>query len=316
MDTIGRRFSQSFSFSTAAWAPSTTFDVLSSDPQGWINAQLSLGSLASFSTPEAFSSTDANSSYVSSSFDQIWIRDKSGQGFVLHLDEISIGSPSSYSVPSASDLPISANLEPTIVADAVPPVYGSSTARSGFIPLQIDFPPLQNEPFDLPSVPLFDPPSAFLKPQRYIMKLSPGSSLSTLQDICKELLGLGTGLGNLSSRFSGSCDPIFQDDNIQDLSWPFQSFTSASNSDLEAMTAALFGQVSYFEPDYHISLDDDTVNKPASSPPPDLSLVANMAAPVLTQTSSTPVTPVTTSSSVRSWGLDRIDQSESYLSSG
>ncbi|GAX76715.1 hypothetical protein CEUSTIGMA_g4161.t1 [Chlamydomonas eustigma] len=190
-DTISLRYSRSFQFSnrSSLIGPESPFNVLSADSQGWIHAQLRLYPLTRGSG--GCSSAD-NGEGLSGTWDTLNFQDVSGAPFQIGLDALQILSAAHGAV---SDTPAS------------PPTQVTSQEEIGTAPLLFNltaqaFPSIPG----LPLVPVFNAnvPTTAPNQLRFIMRLSPSATLTSLTSICQELDGLVLG----TPQFSGACEPI------------------------------------------------------------------------------------------------------------
>ncbi|GLC52478.1 hypothetical protein PLESTB_000633700 [Pleodorina starrii] len=235
-DTKMRRLSSEVQFSrmdaTAAYQNGVA--VLGSDDDGWIRFQIALAQLSILPgvvTTQQLADT--------SGWNRIVIRDISGIGFKLQLSSVRL---------------VALGLSASEWIDV-------NTTQLQLVPAQS---------FMLPVLNIETTEANQAAPQeKYIMKLKSSANLGTLKGICQELAGA---LPQRGSRFRGACDPItlpavfnMTSPDTAPLPWAFQSFTVASQTDLDQMRAALGASLEYLERDLQASIGDVIVHSTTST---------------------------------------------------
>ncbi|GAB4816035.1 hypothetical protein N2152v2_003081 [Parachlorella kessleri] len=269
-DSINRRQSKDLTLDSAAAGDAKV--LFGPDNNGWYHIQINLAKLTATDNTKAVSS-------LTNLWNRIVIRDKSGSGFVLQMDDgfifpsivssfltsedhTSAAATQAVGFPCSGSSACAALPQSAVSAADLIPLYGGETASG------------------VHSINELTPDNGFL------MRLKSNTTVEEAQTICRELEGLVDG----ESRFRGSCTGVFGADfgvqSVEDgnktVDWSFTSFVVDSEDDLTQMRKTLGDTVSYFERDRVATLD---VVKAVELPD-----VANV------QDASVP------------WGLDRIDQ--------
>uniref|UniRef100_A0A383V4M1 Peptidase S8/S53 domain-containing protein n=1 Tax=Tetradesmus obliquus TaxID=3088 RepID=A0A383V4M1_TETOB len=253
--------------------------VIGANDDGWQHYRINLAALVPSKSGLAGSQT----------FDQIIIKDVSGMGFNLILDNVQL-------LLGLSDFKVSEFLFTAAEgrSTALPPVFGNDLNK-------------------LKSA-----------SNRYIIKLKHTTTIGDVSSICAELSGKLANAtrrnANVARRFQGICNTPLSTIGKTSASstlvkWPHMAVTVNSEDDLAALRAHLGPYIEYLEADLRVF---STIRSLTATDAPGLNLNPTLgwgenALPrgdiVRAQSVDDNTTePYKTSSSAASWGLDRINQ--------